>query len=86
LLFPKQRLLLEQQNTKANGKLMVFINASISSQVHPSTTGHESDPGQIGELTLSESAVRSWLKRKPPDKIYVQQLERVLKVVKRCVV
>ena len=40
-------------------------------------------PGQIGELTLSsESAVRNWLKKKtPPDKIYVQQLERVSKIV-----
>lgn len=39
--------------------------------------------GQIGELALSsEKEVRYWLKRKrAPDKIYLQQLERVRKIV-----
>jgi hypothetical protein len=39
--------------------------------------------GQIGELTLSsEKTVQNWLKRRTkPDKIYIQQLERVSKIV-----
>jgi len=38
---------------------------------------------QIAELTLSsERAVQSWLKKRtPPEKIYVQQLERVARIV-----
>jgi len=38
---------------------------------------------QIGELTLSsEGAVQGWMRKKAlPDKIYVQQLERVIKIV-----
>lgn len=38
---------------------------------------------QIGELTLSsERTVQSWLKqRTPPEKIYIQQLERVGRIV-----
>jgi hypothetical protein len=39
--------------------------------------------GQIGELTLSsESHIQDWLKRRTlPDKIYIQQLERITKIV-----
>lgn len=38
---------------------------------------------QIGELTLSsEKTVQNWLKKRtPPNKIYVQQLERTAKIV-----
>jgi hypothetical protein len=38
---------------------------------------------QIAELTLSsEKRVQDWLKRRtPPDKIYVQQLERIIRIV-----
>ncbi len=38
---------------------------------------------QIGELTLSsERTAQSWLKKRtPPEKIYVQQLERVARIV-----
>jgi hypothetical protein len=38
---------------------------------------------QIGQLTLSsERKVQDWLKRRtPPEKIYVQQLERVTKII-----
>jgi hypothetical protein len=40
--------------------------------------------GQIGELTLSsERRVQRWVKsRTPPEKIYLQQLERVTKIIK----